>query len=109
MTATLTWPTEPRTQAIVAQAQAEGYPIRPCEACGGPEIPSRIRAIARCFRCGRLRETRMAAPKQKRIRCAECRKYFTSVVAYLKCPACRTKRAYQEDAPEAKVRRQGED
>jgi hypothetical protein len=46
----------------LAQAMAAGHKIGACRACGGPDVHSKIRPAARCFRCGLARETAFVVP-----------------------------------------------
>ena len=48
---------DPFHLAVVARAMETGHKITCCALCGGPEVHSKIHAVAKCFRCGASRET----------------------------------------------------
>lgn len=75
--------------AIVDRALAERFTVRPCPTCGGPEIASKIRPLARRFACGTRRALAALAPAVRRWRCDRCRRFFYGVLGLAACPACR--------------------
>lgn len=96
---------DPQVLAIVDQALAERFTVRPCAICGGPAIASKLRPLARCVACGRQRALAAVAPSVRRWRCDRCRRFFYAVLGLSTCPACRDRdrrQARRERARSAK-------
>jgi predicted metalloprotease len=85
------WPVDQHTMLVVSKAIEQHHVVKQCVLCGGPEIHSKEKPIARCFRCGNRKETETVLSRQPRRRCRRCKRYFRSRVAYLACEPCREK------------------
>jgi hypothetical protein len=67
----------------------EGFTIKACLECGGPEIFSKVRPLAKCVRCGVRRDLPMIRPVPRRWRCERCRTLFRAVLGVKYCGKCR--------------------
>jgi hypothetical protein len=97
---------DPHVLAIVDQALAEHFTVRPCATCGGPEIASKRRPLARCFNCGVRRELAAVPPAVRRWRCDRCRRFFYAVLGLAACPACRDRDRQQVRRERARCAKQ---
>jgi hypothetical protein len=84
-------PLDPRVCDLIEAAQRQHYKIGVCATCGGPELYSKTKPVARCLRCRRSRDLGAIAPHAKRHRCLRCRKIFYSVTNWQYCEKCRGK------------------
>ncbi len=88
----------------VLAAQDQRFRLGVCADCGGTEVFSKTRPLARCLRCRALRVLTRPAPIETRYRCAACKTMFRSVMKYLKCPKCRAAKPVQDISPTKIVR-----
>lgn len=99
-------PLDPRMVEAVQQEIDEGHQLTICKECEGPEIYSRVKAHAKCFRCGAYRQTEQVAKPLVKRRCKRCKQRFETRFEYLTCEGCRGKPiTVEEPVPAPKILR----